>query len=698
MPAAAGNFGDHVMGIFDSLTTAVGGLQAQAFALQNVSGNIANSQTTGFKETDTAFDALVAAAAPGQQTAGSVLAESVATNTVQGSIQASSVATNMAINGNGYFVVAQPSSFSDNAPVFSGVNAYTRRGDFQENAGGFLVNGAGYYLMGIPVSSTTGNPIGSVPQVLQFNNNFVPAQATNQIQYAANLASDPKTAASTPNVPGSDLLNPIGFTANPLVGAPAAAKITGTGATITPDAEALGTGTVTLTGAPPTSTTLASLGFTTAPATTVTVSDGTNTTTYTYSSGDTVANLISAINGGSALVHAAVSGSQLVLTGTDPNFADSVTVGGTGASNIGFGASNNAFQPNNLLTQNVVSLNQTLTITTQTTTTNPPGPATTDTITFGNASGDVASLTQLKAKLQSYTNVSATVNLANGNITMTAANSTDQITIGGSASAAKFGIANLLAVPANGTVIADDLQTFTNESISGGSVTGYDSTGNPVNIQLRWAKTASVATGGTDTWQLFYQSNSNATGTQSAWQNTGQVFTFNSAGQLQPAISSFTLPNLTVNGTSLGNVQFVLGSNGLTQFADTSGTAQVNQFSQNGFAAGQLQSITVDSENRVVGSFSNGQTIPLAQIALATFNGQDSLQAINGGAYQATADSGVPLFNATGKIVGNSLEASNVDIATQFSHLIVAQQAYSASAKVITTANQMIQSLLTVIQ
>jgi flagellar hook protein FlgE len=689
------------MGIFDALTTAVGGLQAQSFALQNISGNIANSQTTGFKETDTAFDALVSAAAAGQQTSGSVLAESFATNTVQGSIQSASVATNMAINGNGYFVVAQPSSFTDNAPVFSGVNDYTRRGDFQENSGGFLVNGAGYYLMGIPVSSTTGNPIGSVPQVLQFNNNFVPAQATSQIQYAANLASDPKTPHTSSTVLGSNLLDPTGFVANPLVGAPAAARITGTGATIAPDADAVGTSTLTLTGTPATSTTLASLGFTAGPpATTVTVNDGTNTTTYTYSSGDTVANLINAINSGSAQVQASVNGNnQLVLTSTDPNFEGSITVGGTGATDIGFGTSNDNFQPVNLLTQNAVATGQTLIITTQDLTTNPPGPATTDTITFGTAAGDVASLAQLKAKLQGFANlVNTNVNLTNGNVTMTAANPSDTITISGTATASVFGINNLLAVPATQTVIADDVQAFTNESISGGSVTAYNSTGNPVNIQLRWAKTASVVTGGTDTWQLFYQSDSNATGTQAAWQNAGQVFTFNSAGQLTPPITSFTLPNVTIDGESLGNVQFVLGSNGLTQFADTSGTAQVNQFSQNGFAAGSLQSIAVDSENRVVGTFSNGQTIPLAQIALATFNGQDSLQAINGGAYQATADSGPPLFNATGKIIGNSLEASNVDIATQFSHLIVAQQAYSASAKVMTTANQMIQSLLTVIQ
>ena len=65
--------------------------------------------------------------------------------------------------------------------VFSGITDYTRRGDFQVNANGNLVNGAGYYLMGVAVDPKTGNPIGNVPQVLQFQNNFVPAQATSAI-------------------------------------------------------------------------------------------------------------------------------------------------------------------------------------------------------------------------------------------------------------------------------------------------------------------------------------------------------------------------------------------------------------------------------------------------------------------------------------------------------------------------------------
>jgi len=105
-----------------------------------------------------------------------VIAHSVATNTVQGSITSESVATDMAINGDGFFVVSQLTGFTDNQPVFSGVMDYTRAGDFQLNANGNLVNGAGYYLMGVPVDPITGNPLGSAPTVLQFNNSFVPAQ------------------------------------------------------------------------------------------------------------------------------------------------------------------------------------------------------------------------------------------------------------------------------------------------------------------------------------------------------------------------------------------------------------------------------------------------------------------------------------------------------------------------------------------
>ena len=295
------------MGIFGALTTAVTGMRAQSFALENISGNIANSQTTGFKREDTSFVDLIPDNTPTKQLAGNVIANSRSTNSVQGDIQNASVTTYMAINGQGFFVVEKPASFADNLPVFDGVDLYTRRGDFSTDKNGYLVNGAGYYLMGIPVDPTTGNLVGSVPQLLQFDSGFLPAQATTQIQYQANLASYPLTTAHDTGIPGSELLNPADYS-----------------------------------------------------------------------------------------------------VGHDP------TVAGTGI------------------------------------------------------------------------------------------------------------------------VIANDLTTFLKNSISGGAITAYDTSGSPVNVQLRWAKTDSALYGGTDTWNLFYQTNSTATGTGVAWQNAGVDYKFAANGQMSP--------------------------------------------------------------------------------------------------------------------------------------------------------------------
>src|ERR1043166_3820674 len=86
------------MGIFGALTTAVTGLRAQSYALENISGNIANSQTTAFKRVDTSFQDLIPDSPVNKQLAGSVVATSRSTNTVQGDIQNASIGTFMAIN------------------------------------------------------------------------------------------------------------------------------------------------------------------------------------------------------------------------------------------------------------------------------------------------------------------------------------------------------------------------------------------------------------------------------------------------------------------------------------------------------------------------------------------------------------------------------------------------------------------------
>jgi flagellar hook protein FlgE len=529
-----------------------------------------------------------------------------------------------------------------------------------------------------------------VPQVLQFDNNFVGAQETTTINYEANLPS------------ATAQLDPSNFASDPVFGA----QIAGSGANLNADGPAVLTGDYTGSPAITANTTMASLGVTAGE--TFTVSDGTNQTTYTAQSGDTVQSLLNAINDGSAAVTASVSNGQIVLTsnGTNADTTELTMVNNaaddTADAALGFTAGGTA-EPVNLVTQ---GLSGTFTITQ----TPVGGTATQYSFTIGTGSGDLQTMAQVQSYLSGLSADGITGSIdSSGNITLTAQNS-DTLSVAGSGglSATSFGIQDPTATPNSGNVTANDESTFTAESIDGGSVTAYDSKGDPVNVDLRWAKVASST--GSATWQLYYQTDTTATGTQTAWANAGATFTFGSNGQLTAIngqtsnLSSISIANLSVNGDSLGSVQVNFGtsstssSSGLTEFASSSTSAQITQLQQNGFAAGQLQSISVDNQNRVVGTFSNGQTIPLAEITLAQFNGVDQLQSLDGGAYAATPESGQPIYSATGTITGSALEASNVDIATQFSQLIVAQQAYSANARVMTTADQMIQSLLTVIQ
>jgi flagellar hook protein FlgE len=666
------------MGIFDALNTAVSGLNAQSFALQNISGNIANSQTTAFKGTNTEFENLLSQLLdPSQQTSGSVLASSSSTITVQGDIQSTSVGTNIAVNGDGFFVVEKPTSFSGGIPSFNGVSLYTRRGDFQVQ-NGFLVNGSGYYLMGVRIDPTTHNPIGSVPTVLQFQNSFIPAQPTTQINYGANLPTDPITANTNSSVPGSDLLNPVYFISNPLAISAQPPTMTGINAALLPDAKASRTGTADTTGY-------------------VVPAGGGNLTingvTISLTAGQTASDIATAISSSTAGVSATIDGTthEIVLTSADAATSIDIQSASTGGILTSLGLTVAKTDPTNLITQHAVAQGQTLIV--------QFGSKPATTFTFGT--GGIVTLKQLNTALGTLlTGGTGSIDQTNGNLTLTSSSLTDGITVTGTANPTVFGLQTTSALPPSQTVIASDATAFLNSSVGGGAITAYDSAGSPANIQFRWAKTDSskLGSGHTDTWNLFYETNSSATGTQAAWKNVGTNFTFGSNGVLSPPITSVTIPSVKVNGVSLGSVQLGFAAGALTQFADTNGTVNVNLLQQNGFAAGALQTLAVNDKGRVTGAFSNGQTIDLAQVTLASFSGEGFLQGVSGGAYAQTDASGVPILNASGKITPSSLEGSNTDIADQFTKLIVTQQAYSANARVITTSNQMLQVATNMVQ
>ena len=138
----------------------------------------------------------------------------------------------------------------------------------------------------------------------------------------------------------------------------------------------------------------------------------------------------------------------------------------------------------------------------------------------------------------------------------------------------------------------------------------------------------------------------------------------------------------------------------ITQSATPSATIDT---STNGFASGTLSTFAVQPDGTIEGTFSSGNTLALGQVAVATFANTQGLSNTGNNNYQPTAASGSAVIGLAGTggrgtIVGGNVEQSNVNIATEFARLIVAQQAYSANAKSITTFNQVSQATLAMIQ
>jgi flagellar hook protein FlgE len=227
------------------------------------------------------------------------------------------------------------------------------------------------------------------------------------------------------------------------------------------------------------------------------------------------------------------------------------------------------------------------------------------------------------------------------------------------------------------------------------SIQVYDSQGSAHALTVTFTKTA------TDTFTAAAQLD-NGAATAAV---TGGPVTFDSGGLLvSPATLSVALSGLP-GGAANQTVTLKLGtagsSTGLTQFGGN-GASTANAVTQDGTGFGTLTAISFDNGGNVQGSFSNGLTEPIAQLALASFNNQSGLIRTGNNYFQASAASGQALVGtagsgANGTIQGSSLESSNVDIATEFSRLIIAERGYQVNAETITTADNVLQTLTNII-
>lgn len=153
--------------------------------------------------------------------------------------------------------------------------------------------------------------------------------------------------------------------------------------------------------------------------------------------------------------------------------------------------------------------------------------------------------------------------------------------------------------------------------------------------------------------------------------------------------------------TGLGVAAQTINFDLSNKFTQTDNVSQLISQSANGTAFGNQVSIEVDEEGFVSAVFDNGSIRQLSQIAVATFTNPDGLNAGTGGLFTASSTSGNYILNTAGstgvgKINGGNLEGSNVDLSLEFTGLITTQRAYSASSKIITTSDQMLDELISI--
>jgi flagellar hook protein FlgE len=239
------------------------------------------------------------------------------------------------------------------------------------------------------------------------------------------------------------------------------------------------------------------------------------------------------------------------------------------------------------------------------------------------------------------------------------------------------------------------------------TITAYDALGNSIPVTL----TYTPVTGTADAWTVQGTVPGTGTTPQDLW-TTPPTVTFNAAsGQIKTITGvtansdgSFSLPvgtmptGYTFPTGDTWDVKFLPPgtASAFTQFA---GGSTAEAVSENGAAAGTLTSYSINSNGMIVGSFSNGQTENIAQMALANFSNPGGLDSTGNLDYISTPNSGQPQIGAPGtggrgSLIGGSLESSNVNLASQLTDLVVAQEAYQANTKVVNTDSTVTQSLV----
>ena len=675
-----------------SLFAGVSGLRNHQVRMDVIGNNIANVNTIGYKAQRVTFaDALAltlrGAVMPTERIGGSnpmQVGLGMSVNTIdtilnQGSLQATGQQTDLAINGEGFFVL------SDGQKYF-----YTRAGSFQFDAEGRLVDPAN----GLVVQGRMANSRGEISSTSTIDDirlpfgQRVPARATTKISFTGNLDASAK---------------PLG-------------TITKTGPFLAVEEEADGTDVAELYARGETNSFMTGM---VSGVTTVTVSDGTNEKTYTYVSNDSgvgnreftsLKDLIDEINNDFATT---LNTMRLSMT------AD----GAIQVEDLSNSAHTVSFDSNSAALQSALgAANGTI---------DASAGKTTLTDQFNHRANRDEELTKLRnsvgeplgLKVNDQISISGIVGGEEKSASLTVTAST---TFGDLADAIEtaFGITNSdgveiddkgslvihgdpgeenaiesVAVRVSGNTAFNTASVFNEfqkakDVTHSASITVYDELGKEHVVTLTFTKTAIE-----NQWRW----EASLAGDEIISSGGSGTINFNSDGSLNSFLYDNGMTALTFDpndGASFVEIAFDTGNiggfNGITQFASPS-TAVAS--TQDGYPNGDLTTINIDETGKITGIFSNGVTQTLAQITLAIFSNPAGLIRAGENKFQVSANSGNPVMGLAGesiqsKIVPGHLEMSNVDLAQEFTDMIVAQRGFQANARVITTTDDLLNELV----
>ncbi len=631
-----------------SLYTGISGLLGNQQKLDVVGNNIANASTVGFKRSRVNFqesfsETLRHASEPSDNVAGKVPMQvglgtrvaSIDRIFEQGNLELTGNSTDLAVYGEGFFLV------NDGVSTY-----YTRNGAFQIDAQGSLVTASGHQVQGLRADAG-----GVLPALSEIGSVVLPlgqkdeAVATTEVSFQSNLdAAGTISVASLVDQDNDAGVTSVSGTAVDGVGGTYEVTVTGEAAT---RSEFTG-GNLAFPGALEETMTLGELGVTLFGELSLSVDGGDALTISDLGAETTLAELMAQVEAQSSGVELSIVGGELQLART--TFGDGAQYNVTLSEDPGISDVLNQLFGLNAVTADD-GVDSTLAATAVLTTTR----------------GQVLPAVELSM---------GAVDPLTGQVTQI-----DDLGGGGVSVFAADGLS------------AGTFSVLTADTVHETSIVVYDSLGESHTLTVDFTRSETA-----NEW--IWEAELPAPATDLAG-NSGRV-TFNEDGSL----ASWTFDNgssflsFDPGNGEMVQIAFDPGTPGLLDgITQTSADFSTRALEQNGRPMGLLDSVEFMDDGRIQGVYSNGSTKVLAQILVAEFNNAQGLSAVGASNYVSTGASGAPIIGMAGTDVNSViksgyLEMSNTDLTSEFTEMIIAQRGFQASAKVISTSDQLLDEAI----